>query len=368
MNYIYEVPTKLVIGKDCIQKQGNLFASLGTKACIVTGKSSAKRNGSYQDVIAALEAIDIEHVLFDEVEENPSLETLEKAKNLALEAKADFVIGIGGGSPMDAAKGIAVMIKNPHIGANNLICDTILNGVPVVAIPTTAGTGSEVTPYAIFTDHKLGTKVNYGHRVFPTLAFLDATYILDMPISLTRYTALDALSHLIESYLNVKTNPISEIYVKEGLTLWAKGIEPLLSGSLNLQDREHLLLASTYAGMAIAQTGTSLPHTMGYSLTYYEGLHHGVANTMLYRAYLGCFKDKGPINTLVKWLNLNNIEELYTIIDRLLIDISLACADEVLQKYTDVVFGNKAKIANHPEEVSKELLFGIFKDSVGNKN
>ncbi|OON97748.1 MAG: hypothetical protein ATN36_00280 [Epulopiscium sp. Nele67-Bin005] len=361
---IYEMPTKIIFGKGCIGEQKEEFKNLGSKACIVTGKSSAKRNGSYADVVKALDSLGIEHILFDEVEENPSLETLEKAKIKALEHGSNFVIGIGGGSPMDAAKGIAIMIKNPEIGADNLIGNHILDGVPVVAIPTTAGTGSEVTQYAIFTDFKRGTKLNYGHKIFPTIAFLDASYMNDMPLPLTRYTALDALSHLMESYLNVRSNLISETFVQQGLGYFAKCINALVSGEITEQNREELLLASTYGGIAIAQTRTSLPHAMGYSLTYYHNMPHGVANAILYEAYLKSFEDKTRISKIIEWLCLDSLEQLFDIINKLLEGVNFVCSDEELHKYVNSIISDKMKTSSHPEKVDAQLLFDIYKNSL----
>ncbi|ONI45030.1 alcohol dehydrogenase [Candidatus Epulonipiscioides gigas] len=362
MEFIFQMPTKIVVGEGCIYKNSNLLTRLGKKALIVTGKSSAKKNGSYNDVVNALNKEGIEHILFDEVEENPSLETLEKAKNMAF--GADFVIGVGGGSPMDAAKGIAIMLKHAEICANNLICGKQLDAVPVVAVPTTAGTGSEVTQYAIFTDYNAGTKVNYGHKIFPHIAFLDATYMINMPIDITRYTALDALSHLIESYLNTKSNIMSEIYVQKGIELFSTCIEALLKGELSINDRQKLLLVSTYAGMAIAQTGTSIPHTCGYNLTYYENIPHGAANVLFYRAYLNSFKNKERAFDILGWLGIESIDKFANLIDTLLAKYKIKCSTEKLQKYTDITFSNKLKLANHPEEVTREMILKIYQDSL----
>ncbi|WP_305767085.1 iron-containing alcohol dehydrogenase family protein [Candidatus Epulonipiscium viviparus] len=361
MEFIFEMPTKIVAGANCIVTHSELLRR-GKTALIVTGKSSAKKNGAYADVVAALTKEKITHILFDQVEENPSLETLERAKNMA--ATADFVIGIGGGSPLDAAKGIAIMLKHPDIGADNLIGGEKLDAVPVIAVPTTAGTGSEVTQYAIFTDHKRKTKINYGHKVFPEVAFLDATYMLNMPLGITRYTALDALSHLVESYLNTKSNAMSEVYVRMGLELLATCFKPLLSGNLSLEIRQKLLLASTYGGIAIAQTGTSLPHTCGYSLTYYENMPHGASNAILYRAYLQSFENQERVNDILQWLNQANIDELGDIIELLLAEYKIHCLEQDLKKYTDITFSNKTKLTNHPENATWDMIFDIYKKSV----
>ncbi len=151
MEFKYIMPTQIYFGKDVVLKNKEVFSTIGSKALIVTGRSSAKKNGSYDDVKKALIETGIEYVLFDEVEENPSLETIEKGSNIGKDNNVDFVIGIGGGSPMDAAKAMAVFIKNPEINKDNIFSSGKLKSIPVVAVPTTSGTGSEVTQYSIVT-------------------------------------------------------------------------------------------------------------------------------------------------------------------------------------------------------------------------
>ncbi len=236
--------------------------------------------------------------------------------------------------------------------------------MPVVAVPTTAGTGSEVTPYAIFTDHKKKTKLNYGHRVFPKIAFLDAKYMCDMPLNLTRHTALDAFSHLAESYLNTKSNAFSEIYVRAGVELFGKCIKPLREGNISMQDRENLLLASTYAGIAIAQTATTLPHAMGYALTYFGGVSHGMANALLYREFFGAFEDKTRINELILWLGFDSESQFMDIVDELLGECMATFSDNILKEQSAIVFANKAKLAGHPESITEEKIFEIYRKSV----
>src|SRR5690606_4102226 len=160
------------------------FSAIGRKALIVTGRRSAKINGSYDDVRQALSETGVGYVLFDEVEENPSLETIERGRETGKKNQVDFVIGIGGGSPMDAAKAIALFIKNPEINKENIFSAGKLDSIPVVAVPTTSGTGSEVTQYSIVTVHKEKTKKNLGQSIFPKVAFIDSKYTYDLPYNI----------------------------------------------------------------------------------------------------------------------------------------------------------------------------------------
>ena len=137
----YFMPVDTYFGRDCIAEHKEVLKKLGKKAMIVTGRTSAKKNGSQKDVTDALEALDMQWVLFDEIGENPDVETVVRAAELAKKEAVDFVIGIGGGSPMDASKAIAVLTANPEADAEILFTDPSAKALPVVEIPTTAGTG-----------------------------------------------------------------------------------------------------------------------------------------------------------------------------------------------------------------------------------
>lgn len=359
MMFSYYMPTQFMIGKGIVRQQARALKDMGTRALIVTGKYSAKKNGALDDILYALNEAEVEAIIFDEIEENPSLENVEKAAILGQRAKVDFVIGIGGGSPLDAAKAIGVMIKNPELTAETLITTDKLESLNIVAIPTTSGTGSETTQYAILTDHRMKTKRNLGQTVFPKLSLLDPTYTMFMPNGVTLATAIDALTHLIESYLSTKANPISDMLVEGGLSLWGECIEGLKNKVFTYEIREKLMLASTIAGMAIANTGTSLPHGMGYYLTYYKGVPHGIANGVLYKGYLQVFKSQDKINAIVKKLGLNTKEELIQLLaDWSQIDIGVT--EDEIKEWTREMMENKAKLANHPENIGEEDIYYIF--------
>ncbi|MGL4344733.1 MAG: iron-containing alcohol dehydrogenase family protein [Cellulosilyticaceae bacterium] len=367
MTFSYFMPTEVMIGKGIVKQKAELFRGLGSKALIVTGRNSAKINGALNDILEALESVGVEAVVFDQVEENPSLETIEVAAHFGRTENVEFVIGIGGGSPLDAAKAIAVLIQNEALTARTLITTEKLEGLDVVAIPTTSGTGSETTQYAILTDHELHTKRNLGQRIFPKVSLLDPTYTMFMSNETTLATAVDALSHLVESYLSVKANLVSDLLVEGGLGLWGECIEALQNKVFTYEVREKLMLASTIAGMAIANTGTSLPHGMGYYLTYYKGVPHGYANGVLYKGYLNLFKDQTKIEKMAKVLGLQNKESLIQVIEGL-VDIQVDVTEDEMQKWTMDMMQNEAKLANHPETVEYHQIEAVFRTLQRAKN
>lgn len=363
MNFKYSMPTKIYFGEESILKNKEVFSSLGRKALIVTGRNSAKKNGSYGDVIKALCEMGIEHVLFNEVEENPSLETIEKGSNLGKFNNVDFVIGIGGGSPMDASKAMAVFIKNPEINVDTIFSGKQLKSIPVVAVATTAGTGSEVTQYSIVTSNKEKTKKNLGQSVFPVAAFLDSRYTFDLPYNITVNTSIDAFTHLVEGYLNANSTYMSELYGEKGFELFKHCFKNLLNKNLDKDFRSKVMLASTLAGIQISQTGTSLPHGMGYSLTYFKGLPHGLANGILTIEYLKSFKDKTKIDKILQILGLNTLNELEEIFTKL-VQVDIDITEEEILEYSQAFVSNKSKLKNHPEEVSLEDIVRIYSNSL----
>ena len=363
MEFIYSMPTKIYFGEDSVLKNKEVFSKIGSRALIVTGRSSAKKNGSYDDVVKALSQVGVEHIIFDEVEENPSLETIEKGASVGKASNVDFVIGIGGGSPMDASKAIAIFIKNRDININNIFCGKELESIPVVAVATTSGTGSEVTQYCIVTSNKEKTKKDLGQSIFPAAAFLDSKYTYGLSYDVTVNTAIDAFTHLVEGYLNSNSTYMSDVYGERGFELFEYCFEKLVNKELDNEFRSKVMLASTLAGIQISQNGTSLPHGMGYALTYFKGMPHGIANGVLTIEYLKSFKNKTKIERMLKILQLNNLEELEAIFEKLL-NIKVQITVEEIMGYSKSFISNKAKLKNHTEEVTLEDIVQIYSRSL----
>lgn len=364
MDFInYYMPTKVFLSADVIFKNSNLFINYGEKALIVTGKTSSVINGSLSDVTTALKKEGILYDIFNSVEENPSLETIEKIAELGRTLKPNFIIGIGGGSPIDAAKAAGVLIRNPTATKYNLFDSPHLKSIPVIAVPTTAGTGTETTPYAIVTDNERKTKLGICQRVFPKYALLDVKYLMFLPEKITINTSIDALSHLIEGYLSSKSNIIGDALAEKGLKLFGECLNMIKEKDFTYIVREKLMLASTIAGMVIAQAGTSLPHGMGYALTYYHAIPHGKANGLLLKSYLEFCKDENKIRKILYLLTLENLDELSDFLNEMLGCVNNVSYEDICS-YADKMTLNKDKLKNHPEPVKKEDIIKIYKESL----
>ena len=281
MNFEYYMPTKVVMGRDCVKKQAGLLAPLGRHALIVTGRS-AEENGALDDVLSALGANGQQATVFCRVTPNPGIPCIREGIALLKSAGADFVVAIGGGSPMDAAKAIALLSVQERTDEHIFDGGYAPEALPMAHIPTTAGTGSEVTPYSVLTNDVRQTKTSLSSpALFPRVAFLDGKYMARLSPEISLNTALDALSHAMESMLSRSAIPLSDTLSEEAIEL----IVPLLckaqNGSMTLEERDTMLYASTLAGMAIAQSGTTAVHGMGYALTYFHNIPHGRANALL---------------------------------------------------------------------------------------
>lgn len=359
----FYMPTKVHLEKGCVKKHTKELTSLGTKALIVTGRSSSKKNGSLSDITNALTSEGVLYIIFDEVEENPSVETVMKASKIGIEEHVDFVIGIGGGSPMDAAKAIALMIANPDETEKLLYESRPAPVLPVVAVPTTAGTGSEVTPWAVLTRHSERTKQSISHKIFPTLALIDHSYVAFASRDILVCTAIDALAHLIESYLNTKTTYFNRMATEYGLRLWGSVKDVLLSSDTPTeQECQTFMLASTIAGISIAHTGTCLPHGLSYYLTYEHGIPHGNAVGLFLPAYLDLFEDKEQVKRLLLLLGFKNEKAFTKYIDSLFEVVTLNESD--VNRYVEGMLSNRKKLANYPFTMTDEKFYRMFKNAV----
>ena len=355
----YSMPTSIIVGRNCLVTNSKKLRDFGHKCLIVTGISSSKLNGSLEDCLTALDNENIKYSMYDKIEENPTLEVIEKAYRDNKFNDISFILAVGGGSAIEAAKAISVLFKN-DISAKELLSLKNLDGIPVVAVPTTAGTGSETTPYSVVTIHEENTNRNIGQRIFPVLAFLDARYTLNMSFPLTSCAAVDAFSHLAEGYLNSQANILTDTLAEKGLKLFGEALRPLRNQDCGIEVREKLLLASTIGGMVISQTGTSLPHSLGYILTYEKSIPHGIANGLLYPGYLKAFKNTEKLDRLLELINVGSIDELSDIFREILDFSNVILSKEEIKKYVDSILSNEKKLKNHPEKVSRENLIGIY--------
>lgn len=300
MDFNINLPINVVSGEDAVIKNSSLLLALGKSCVIVTGGKSAKLSGALGDMTRALEKEGIAYTVYDKIGPNPRLDHCFEAASLAREVKADFIVGIGGGSPLDAAKAVAVYASNPQLTMDEIYTASERSrALPLVLVGTTSGTGSEVGRVSVLTHPETNRKKSISPMdCYPTLTYADPKYTHSMPYDITVSTALDAMAHVLEGYMGVKCTDLPTLFGERAIELIWKGLcflyesreeKALPSPEL----REALYYGSLYAGITLAYCGTAFPHPMGYILTENYGTPHGKACT----AFMDSFIDRAAAHT-----------------------------------------------------------------------
>jgi len=275
----YCVPTAIYFGRGLFARSGELVHLLGQQPLLVTGRNFARQSGVLEQLLEQVPGA----VVFDEVEENPGLLVCERGGALARARGCDSIIALGGGSAMDAAKAIAILATNSgrcedFIGAEKYTVAPL----PIAAIPTTSGTGSEVTPYAVLVRESDNTKRSItGAALYPRLAICDPELTLSMPRAVTAATGLDALSQCMEGFVSRASTPLGDVLALEGCRLVREFLPRAIEQPDDLEAREQIMFAALLSGCVIAQSGTTIVHGMGYAYTCHFGIAHGLANALL---------------------------------------------------------------------------------------
>lgn len=358
----FQIPTRIFQEDNAVKNHGSEIAHCGKKALIVTGRSSAKKNGALNDVETVLKEFHIQYVIFDEVEENPSVSSIMKAATLGRAEGTDFVIGIGGGSPLDAAKAIALMIQNRDCSEEVLFETVSLRSLPVIAIPTTCGTGSEVTQFAILSRADTQTKQCISHAVYPELALVDSRYLAFAPEKVIIHTAIDTLGHILESYFNNRATDYSRMLSQYAMEVWGCCVPVLCGMEATKEDYDRMMFASTLAGMAFSHTGTTLPHGLSYYLTYHKHIPHGKAVGLFLPQYLKALPEEWDVQVLMalRALGFGSLEQFEGFINGILGKIALSDAEK--EAMAASVANNPDKLAQVPYSVTKEDILQMIEE------
>ena len=302
MKFTYSIPTKILFGPGSFNDLATTPLP-GKKALVViTAGKSMRANGYLDRLIDMLDKQGIGHALFDKILPNPVLRHVHEGAALAREQGCDFVIGLGGGSSIDSAKSIAVMAKNPgdywdYISGGSGKWQPLVNGaLPIVAIATTAGTGTEADPWTVITKEDTNEKIGFGcAETFPVLSVVDPEMMLTIPAHLTAYQGFDALFHATEGYIANVATPLSDAYALKSIELLAKYLPAAVKDGSDLEARTQVALASTLSGMVESTSCCTSEHGMEHALSaFYPKLPHGAGLIMLSEAYYSFFADKAP--------------------------------------------------------------------------
>lgn len=276
----FYMPTRLYTGDDCIAQHAAELAALGATCVIVTEEQAARASGALDDVERALASQGVGSIVWSGVTANPPVASCIEAGRLAAERGCDFVLGIGGGSSLDAAKAVAVFAANPALDEDGFYgMDWQSNPLPIALVGTTAGTGSEVTKVSVLTDAKARKHSIHDDRLYGTLAFGDSRHTSTCPAAVTLSCGVDVLAHAIESYFSRKADEVSRAFAVRAIRQAKHPLAAAASGQdLDAELRRQLYEASILGGLAINTTGTCFPHNVGYYLTENYGIPHGFAS------------------------------------------------------------------------------------------
>ncbi len=277
-------PTRIIAEKNGYKKIGEITKKYGAEALLVTGRSSLKKSGLEAEIIKLLESSGISITLFDGVETNPTRQKMNEGGKTAKKAGIDVVVGVGGGSVLDTAKGIAAIAGMgledvwDFVGGKKAT-DEVL---PIVAIPTTAGTGSEVTPYTVISDFELELKEGFmSQYTIPKVAILDPLVMKSATPELTANAGIDAFAHAAESYLTKLAHPLSDMYGMQAVKLIFENLEKACKDPDDLDARMNMALASTLAGIAISYVDVIIAHHASEAIGAVFHTHHGLTAGIL---------------------------------------------------------------------------------------
>jgi len=299
----YYMPTRIIFGAGELSKLANTPYLPGKKALVVISSGNSMKKYGYLDRVRKyLKENRVQTVLFDKILPNPISEHVAEGAKIAKDNNCDFVIGLGGGSSIDSAKSIAIMAKN-----SGEYWDYVDQGsgkgkevekeaLPIVAIPTTAGTGTETDPWTVITKTETNEKIGFGGDYsLPSLAIVDPELMLSIPLDFTAYQGMDAFFHSAEGYLSIKNQPASDMYALEAVNLITKYLPVAVYEGKNLEARSAVAWASTESGIVESLSSCVSHHSMQHALSaFHPELPHGAGLIALSVAYFNFMAEKCP--------------------------------------------------------------------------
>ena len=310
----YSQPTRLVFGARRLAELPRLvdeFAGPNASVFLATGSSSLRASGVLDAVCQGLSAHRI--ILFDRVPTNPSPEITQQAIDLCRSNECNIVVAIGGGSPLDVGKITALLAPGPADLMSYLQDPKSIDfdGLPCIAVPTTSGSSSEVTPFAVTWDKEAGGRYPIAHPgLFPKVAIVDPNLAVSMPTDLAAATGMDAFTSAFEAYWSNQAQPVSDVLALECISLYRENLElSCLQGSL--ESRAKCALAASLSGMAYSSARTTAPHAFGTPLSLYFGTVHGAAVGVTLPAFLHWNAPtlEGKLEALLKAMRCSSLQE-----------------------------------------------------------
>ncbi len=379
MNFNYYIPTKIHFGAGALKELATAKLPKG-KALIVTGGTSTTKLGYVDSVQKLLLENGNESIVYNKITPNPNSSEVMEAAAIAKENSCTFIVGLGGGSALDAAKAIAIMCTNPgefwdYVNGGTGKGRPIESApLPMVAITTTAGTGTEADPWMVITNGK--EKIGFGsfELTYPVLSIVDPELMVSIPAHLTAYQGFDALFHALEGYIAKVANPMSDMFALESIRLLGENLEKAVKEPSNIEARAYVALANTLSGFVESLSSCTSEHSIEHALSgFHHDLPHGAGLIMISKAYFNFFKDVCPERTSVMALALGNKDgDIVAALD----DLKSACnvadlkmsdygiKEELFSDYADHAFTDMAGLFNlDRKQLTKNDVIDMLKES-----
>lgn len=303
LNFQYFMPTRIVFGPDTLDQLGESpHLPRGKKAMVVIGESGVMVKLGYLSRVQSLLAKqDVQSIVYDKIKPNPESDMVDEAATICRDNDVDFVVGLGGGSTIDSAKAIATMAANSGSYWDYMQsgtgggCTPENEPLPIVAIPTTAGTGTEADPWTVITKSGSAEKIGWGYdETFPSMSIVDPKLMLSVPPRQTAYTGMDAFFHAMEAYLATCRQPASDMLALEAVHLIAHTLPAAVANGDDLEARTIMAWASTAAGLCESYSSCISHHSLEHALSaFHPDLPHGAGLVMLSKAYFGFLASRG---------------------------------------------------------------------------
>ncbi|KAF0120115.1 MAG: alcohol dehydrogenase class IV [bacterium] len=279
----FKIIPQIVFGNGASEKVGVEARKRGGTKALVVVDQGIRRAGLFDRIEESLTKEGVEVIVFGGVEPEPQIEIADQCAQLGRDKECDLVVGIGGGSAMDTAKATSILLTNDGKVRDYQGLDLVKKpGVPKIMIPTTAGTGSEVTFTAVFTDKNTKSKAGVNSKyLFADLAFLDPKLTLSLPPEVTAFTGMDALTHAIEAYTSLSSNTFVDLFALDAIRLISKNLHKAVTEGQDIEARSSMLKGSLFGGIALANAGVGAAHALAYPMGGEYQVPHGIANGLL---------------------------------------------------------------------------------------
>ena len=306
-DFTFSVPQNIIFGKGSISRLPELVKDMKCSHVFIISGPHLNKMGIVKNCADKMEAAGLKADAFTETEGNPSVDTVDKATEAFKDSGADCIIALGGGSPMDVAKAVGVLAKyggriTEYEGGGKVPGDI----VPLIAVPTTAGTGSEVTAFSVITDHSRNYKLTvFSYKLIPSYAVLDPDLVMTAPASVAAGCGIDALVHALEAYISTAASPFSDAMAEKAMELIGANLRRYAANRKDEEAASAMLVGSLFAGIAFSWARLGNVHAMSHPVSAYFNVPHGVANAILLPAIVeyNALADHGKYLTIYNYIS-----------------------------------------------------------------